>query len=542
LKKAIDLEPSDFEAYFDYASIYEIKQMFDNARIIFEKLKKKFPDNAEVLMKLANIYYRLGETDRAVDHLKLVLKCDKTWIEAYQLLGKIFREKKEYDAAIKFLNKALGISSENFDIIHELAGLYQSINKVAKAKDLYKQCITIEPDNVTPYRDLGFLIKNENEDEALTMFLKVLETYENDTEVLSIVANIYRNKKDHDTALAFYSKCLEINPKQKNTLMNIAEINFEKGEDESAREYLNDIVQRYPNEIKAYNILGDILYNRGDYNDALSLYKKSLLIDDSDEVILIKIARIYSKLEMYEDAEGHLNRLLKMVPDHFEANIIQGDIAKNANRMEDAEKFYLSALQKEKSNITALEKISNLYFVNQNYRQAEGFFSKLSELLPDHPETIFKSAVIKYELNEFTESKIKFERLVNIDPDNYRCFYYLGMIQFKIDEWNEAVRYMKLYLDGSIDESDDEAKYIIGISYSKLKSTEYAVKYLREAKSIETKEKFMALGEIYQENNQFGDALEAYYKAESFDYDDMNLVITIGRLLVELSNYEEAVI
>lgn len=91
----------------------------------------------------ALIYCNQGSDDLAVIQLKKVLSMNSRMIQAYQLLGLLYIEQREYDLARKTLNKALKIDTTNTRCLRYLREIRQkreekapgSMTKVERQKD-----------------------------------------------------------------------------------------------------------------------------------------------------------------------------------------------------------------------------------------------------------------------------------------------------------------------------------------------------------------------------------------------------------------------
>ncbi len=64
-----------------------------------------------------------------------------------------------------------------------------------------------------------------------------------------------------------------------------------------------------------------------------------------------------------------------------------------------------------------LEK-AKIYFISQNYKQAEATLLKILEKDKDNVEALYHLALLKEVTHENEEAKKYFERILEIDPDN----------------------------------------------------------------------------------------------------------------------------
>ncbi|MFH1426782.1 MAG: tetratricopeptide repeat protein [Candidatus Kerfeldbacteria bacterium] len=75
--------------------------------------------------------------------------------EAYEYLGEIYFEKKEYDHAIETLNFAKTLNPNDDRIYYDLGKIYETTGEKEKAMEMYKKCVDLSPKNP---RDLDSLL------------------------------------------------------------------------------------------------------------------------------------------------------------------------------------------------------------------------------------------------------------------------------------------------------------------------------------------------------------------------------------------------
>lgn len=105
--------------------------------------------NPQIICNLANAYAANDELDLAKDYFELAIAIDENIFEANHSLGFIYLQKKDYLNAIKYLEKALAINTDN-NLIINLAYAYRNI-KGRLAKKYFEKAIEIEPEEVSHY-------------------------------------------------------------------------------------------------------------------------------------------------------------------------------------------------------------------------------------------------------------------------------------------------------------------------------------------------------------------------------------------------------
>lgn len=153
LQNAIEIFPEYFLALNRLGYEYLENNKFAEAETAFEKALKTNQKSFSSSYGLAVAHYKLGKKSEAIQPLEAAISVNPGSINSYFLLGKIYREIKEYDKAEKNLKKAEKLSQNKLPDIHwELALLYyhnlQRYNEAAEELELYLKA-NPEADNKT---------------------------------------------------------------------------------------------------------------------------------------------------------------------------------------------------------------------------------------------------------------------------------------------------------------------------------------------------------------------------------------------------------
>ncbi len=118
------------------------------------------PLSADEHVRLGSIYASQGKTDLARDQYRMATEKDKKNDKAWQLLGDVSFQLKEYKEAEDAYSRALGLDSKNGDLYNNLAWVYvQQGRNLGKAKDLVMKAMKLSPDHLPYYLDtLGIVL------------------------------------------------------------------------------------------------------------------------------------------------------------------------------------------------------------------------------------------------------------------------------------------------------------------------------------------------------------------------------------------------
>jgi tetratricopeptide (TPR) repeat protein len=182
LEKARDLGALD-ERLFYYAGVmYEAEGLADYAKPDYARFLRHHPDDLEVRLRLANLYYRIGEADKAIEEYSRVIAADpkdpvvafnlasayrdrQRWSDglalmnriaaenralpagANRLLGDLNRGAGDYQKALDNYNAELARSKDDPDLIAALAATYEQMKDLPQALDHWKRVLSLSPKN-----------------------------------------------------------------------------------------------------------------------------------------------------------------------------------------------------------------------------------------------------------------------------------------------------------------------------------------------------------------------------------------------------------
>jgi predicted O-linked N-acetylglucosamine transferase (SPINDLY family) len=126
-----------------------------DAIFIFNKLIKKYPNNAVAHYNLGLCYEKEKLYDEAREHLLFAIDINNDYFEAFNVLGIVHAKTFQKDYAIKCLEKAFEINPNYIPTIKNLAEVYSSNSNPGKAIKIIENKIKIINDLPFAYEILG---------------------------------------------------------------------------------------------------------------------------------------------------------------------------------------------------------------------------------------------------------------------------------------------------------------------------------------------------------------------------------------------------
>lgn len=239
-------------------------------------------------------YLLSDDHDHAIEEFTKSVKVNSDTIETYVALGNLYRSKGDIDRAIR---------------IHQTIILRHNIDEQTKARALY--------DIGLDYKKGGFL------DRALQTFLDVLKRQPANVSALEEIEKIYEELKDWGNA---YSTRQRLSKLIKGNHSNIlahhktesGKVYFEDNDITRAKNDFKKAISINRQCIDAYLHLGDLYFHTGEYNKAMSTWKRVVKI--SPELTFLAYRRLegaYQKMQNVKQIEEFLKECAEFNSDAF---------------------------------------------------------------------------------------------------------------------------------------------------------------------------------------------------------------------------------
>lgn len=169
-KEAIDTYIKSVEAHSRYQDI--IREMGEGEKL--DKMYKEFLDLAPNSAEFNYLYGRIQKSlDEEVKYYKKAIELNPDFLPAHFALGYAYLSSKQYDLALKELEKCLQLDSKNIAVLVRLADVYEKTAQFQKQRECYKKITEIEPGSPIPHYLLGRSYAYEGKHkEAISLFEK----------------------------------------------------------------------------------------------------------------------------------------------------------------------------------------------------------------------------------------------------------------------------------------------------------------------------------------------------------------------------------
>ena len=302
-------------------------------------------------------------------------------------MARVLDQEQAFDESIKEYRKALEITPNDADVYAAMARTYLNQKNREEAMKAAQKAVEINPNNLGAHRLLGDIyisaiqnLQNSRQpvtpaqlkdtlDRAIREFEEIVRIDRTGREGYLMLGQLYRISDSPEKAAEIYQKFLNIEPGSEDGVVALAGLAIDANHNAQAIDLLNDFLKRQPAADRALETLGDAYSNLGETTGAADAYKRAAALNDDPElrnkladallddnrleeaatvfeeilredqtnaVVLQKLAQIYRRQMKYAEARETLGRALRRSSTNPSLRIDMALIDRDEGKFEDA--------------------------------------------------------------------------------------------------------------------------------------------------------------------------------------------------------------
>lgn len=211
--RAMKMDSSKVEHYITLADVYFASNKTRYSKEMLEAAIKKFPDNTEALLKMAELFFLVKQYENSISYINKALKINENIALAYYLKGSVYKELGDTTKAISSMETAVEQDNKYFNAYLDLGILYAS-RRNSLAFEYYDNALRIKPnDENVLYAKAKLLQDLDKTDESIALYQQILAVNKNNKSALYNLGAVYLDrKKDINKAIDYFSKAVNVDP------------------------------------------------------------------------------------------------------------------------------------------------------------------------------------------------------------------------------------------------------------------------------------------------------------------------------------------
>ena len=434
----------DAHKEFEYLYIEGLKQKslenFDDAIKIFSRCLELDPRSSATLYEMANIHVAKGDFQSSMFMLEKAVSMNPDNQYYRLLLVKVYQQNKLYDKAASEYEAISKLVPDNPDYPFYQAALLTMAGKNDQALAMYNQFeqkmgIT-EPISVGKQQ---IYFQQGNKPAAYAEIEKLIKANPTVSKYYGLLADMYLTDKNREKALENYNKIIEIDPNDGFVHLSIASFYLEANDSVKAYDHIKSAFRNSSLELETkaqmYMLLiqpGTIKISDEQQLELLHILIETHIDDDRPRALLVDY---YLNKKQLEEARKQLRLVIDIKKDNYlyweRLLLINNDLLDWRSMSDDSNKAMLYFPEQPliyilKSVGLLQEKKYNelLTVLDSGIVHAKKDPKILSQLYTYQAEAF-------YNLKRFNEAFDVFDKVVELDPENYMAMnnyaYYLSL-------------------------------------------------------------------------------------------------------------------
>lgn len=278
---------------------------------------RKHPDDAQLYLKRAQVFYDHQAYDQSIQDLARVMKLDSTNLRAHHLLADAYMDSnqsnmalktmqraaalypdsirtklklsefqlilKQYDGAMHTLDDIMKIRPGDPEALFMLGMVFRDQGKTEQAIGAFQSAVERNPDMVEAWVILGDLMDRTHNPRALQYFDNAIRVDPTNVEALHAKAYYLQNNDKIDEAIDIYKQIHLINPQYPEAYLNIAILQLYRDSVDAAMKELTILKGIDPTNAAAWFYIGKAHQFNGEKEEAKASFEQALKLDPNYE-------------------------------------------------------------------------------------------------------------------------------------------------------------------------------------------------------------------------------------------------------------------
>jgi tetratricopeptide (TPR) repeat protein len=290
-------------------------------------------------------------------------------------------------------------------------------------------------------------------DSAEACYLNAARLAPRDFRWRHLLGVLYAEQGNGPAAIDHFQAAVRLQPAYEATRLRLGRLDLERQQLDDARQQFEAALKINPDSAAALDGLGQVAFAAGAYPEAIQRFQAALERAPAADAIHQSLAAAYRELGRKEEADAHLAKkgavkppladpLLDGLQERFRGDglkLVQGYVAFNAGRFEDAVEFFARAVQDDPRNARALVNLGSSLARAGDVDGAIEHFRKALEADPERTSAHLSLGVLLADKEEFAAATAHLRTVVKADPLSVPASRRLAQVLLQVGQDDAAL-------------------------------------------------------------------------------------------------------
>ncbi len=447
LEKILTMDSTDVNTYYKLARVYENNRPLEAIKI-YDRLINIIGLDWNVLLRVAELYEKLGYKEKAAESVRGLLELDPSNVDLQKLAIDFYIRNSYYDEALGMIDDILETMPDDLEVRERRAQIFIFQNKWDEASKEFKYIIEKPDVPLESKINIGatYFAKSFSDSTALPVAKEFFELIDEDTtywQVKLYLGAIALSEGNDSLAISNFKYVTENASWHIESWVSLGGLYFDNQRYEDAEIIMREAIELFPNEFAVNLILGLSLAQQNKTLESKEYLARAVELNPSDVNALSAYGFTLSQLQENEEAVLYLNRALLADPDNVNVLGQLGLLYNNMNMMTESDSLYEIALQIDPQNAL----INNNYAYSLSERdlqidRALGMIEIAINADSSNSSYLDTYGWIFFKLGKYNEAFYYIEKAIQIDgDDNAVLLEHLGDVLYMQGKKEEAMDY-----------------------------------------------------------------------------------------------------
>ncbi len=376
--------------------------------------------------------------DRAINSLEQAIQLKPNEATLYHEIGKNYFFQKKYFEAEEYIKKAIEKDDKNPYFQLSLYDVYYQTKDYWKSIEVVKKLISFNDKRKLEYQDdlVSLYMYTEQFDEALTLIEELERTSSYDPIREMYKLQILKNRIA-SADITDLEEQIKKNPKNEQAYIALIYQYSEQNQEDKAFETAKQLAKNIPDSDWAHVSLFKFYLEENTVDRAIHSMNKVFESEDIDDKIK---HRVLNEFLIYVSKNPQYNKELERAVNYF----------------------------RNDPNIAVAKEVGKFYFAKQNWKEASDYFEISLKDNQNDLETILLLLQSYTELGSFDLVFKKSDGFKDLFPLQPELYYYSGLSQNQMKNYQKAKETLEEGLDYLIDNKSLEVNFYIQLSEASL--------------------------------------------------------------------------
>lgn len=442
LRNALNIDPTDAEAYFLVAQIEEKEKNWRNAVANYQRVVELVPDHRGALITLAKYYLEARLTDKVNQAAEKVLAKHLADPQASALKIAVLAQQDKIALAVAQAEDLSRRYPSEPDVAILLATLYGHQQRLHDAKAVLHRAIKAHPHHIDLLQNLKTVLLTAHDAQAAEVVLRqLIEEEPNVFDHHLRLAWFYNQQEALDQAETVLREATKLFAENEQSWLALTDFLATRKGRQAAENSLRDALRQLPYSMKVHLALAALYEHHKDYANARAIYDTLLRKHDKKPAALeaqVKIAQLDFSSGHPDEAERRLAEVLKVNPRSAEGLILQGQMALTRRNGKVAVQAFRTVLRDQPELAHVQYLLGQAHLLGGETLLARESFERAATLYPGHVDAMLALAMLDNQQGQFQRSRARLEEVLKKQPAHFLALEMLFAVDLSTRDWTLA--------------------------------------------------------------------------------------------------------